>query len=240
MALSQSRGHAPATGLGLPPADWAEAIRQAAKQPKVAEDAAADVAPEFWHHVHRRLARWGPALAQGGVPITRDEEADEIEVMDTMHGISCMRAAARAAASTDVDRSMYTPAALLDQLMLGALLRNRGQARFMVQLAMKVGVPKPWREAIAEQRLMSKASMSRAQRIVDTAYMLWWRHDWQQRGPRYYIGMAGSSTQGSKGVDWLNSQMHYVLRADAIHVHCAWRSLVRLVGLQGAAWAAGI
>ena len=80
--------------------------------------------------------------------------------------------------------------------------------------------------------------MSRAQRIVDTAYMLWWRHDWQQRGPRYYIGMAGSSTQGSKGVDWLNSQMHYVLRADAIHVHDAWRSLVRLVGRQGAAWAA--
>ena len=62
--------------------------------------------------------------------------------------------------------------------------------------------------------------MSRAQRIVDTAYMLWWRHDWQQWGPRYYIGMAGSSTQGSKGVDWLNSHMHYVLRADAIHVHC--------------------
>ena len=52
--------------------------------------------------------------------------------------------------------------------------------------------------------------------------------------------MAGSSTQGSKGVDWLNSQMHYVLRADAIHVHSAWRSLIRLVRLQGEAWADGI
>ena len=36
------------------------------EEPKVAEDAAADVAPEFWQHVHSRLTRWGPALAQGG------------------------------------------------------------------------------------------------------------------------------------------------------------------------------
>ena len=85
---------------------------------------------------------------------------------------------------------------------------------------------------------MSKASLSRAQRIVDTAYMLWWRHDWQQRGPRYYFGLVDSSTQGHKAVDWLNSQMHYVLKTDLIKVYDAWRFLVGLVDRQHQAFAA--
>ena len=186
-------------------------------------------------------------MAQGGGPRAGDEEAEEeLQVLDALDGINGLRRAHMAAVVNK--RAKYSPEALLDQVMLGTLLRNRGQLRAVVQLSQRVGMPTVSRNMIEASatavqsavQLLSKAGMSRGQRIVDSAYMLWWRDDVQRRGPRYYIGMVDSSTQGYAGVDWQNSQMHYVVQADAINVHEAWRCLVGLVGRQRAAWADAI
>ena len=186
-------------------------------------------------------------MAQGGGPRAGDEEAEEeLQVLDALDGINGLRRAPMAAVVHK--RAKYSPEALLDQVMLGTLLRNRGQLRAVVQLSQRVGMPTVSRNMIEASatavqsavQLLSKAGMSRGQRIVDSAYMLWWRDDVQRRGPRYYIGMVDSSTQGYAGVDWHNSHMHYVVQVGAINVHEAWRCLVGLVGRQRAAWADAI
>ena len=124
----------------------------------------------------------------------------ELEVKDTLIGMDRLQRALGVKGAPLPRTHKYDPHRLLDGLLLGTLLRDRSQSRATVKLSLSMGVPTAWQDIIEGctdgTNIMSKSSVTRAQRIVDTAYMLWWRHDWQQRGPRYYFGLVDSSTQG--------------------------------------------
>ena len=180
-------------------------------------------------------------LAGQGSAQLGDEECKALEVKDIVIGMDRLQRALGVKGASLPRTRKYDPHRLLDGLLLGTLLRDRSQLRATVKLSLSMGVPTAWQDIIGwtdRTNIMSKSSVTRAQRIVDTAYMHWWRHDWQQRGPRYYFGLVDSSTQGHKAVDWLNSQMHYVLKTDLIKVYDAWRFLVGLVDSQHQAFAA--
>jgi hypothetical protein len=128
--------------------------------------------PDFWAVATARLRKWGPRILAGASE-EEDRAETALELAQTTRGLDRLRQDFIEEAPADgpkrAPRTMHAPAALLDSLLFGTLLRDRGKMRAAAKQACASAMPASLR-AMVDRRFQSAAAAD-ANRIIGSKAM---------------------------------------------------------------------